>query len=40
MSESWIAIHEMFQLALEAGFTEWQACRIVAVVIVENGRQE
>jgi hypothetical protein len=32
-------LHEMFQTLKESGFTEWQACRILGVMLAEQNRQ-
>lgn len=31
--------HELFQSMVASGFTEWQACRVIGVMMAENGRQ-
>jgi len=33
-------LNEMFRELKAAGFTEWQACRILGVTLAEQGRQE
>jgi len=31
--------HEIFKAYVAAGFTEWQACRIIGTYLAELGRQ-
>jgi hypothetical protein len=40
MAESAAMLHEMFRSLIASGFTEWQACRIIGVLLAEQGRQE
>jgi hypothetical protein len=37
--EAFAQLHEMFTSALGAGFTEWQALRLLGVWLAEQGRQ-
>lgn len=39
MMEAAAGLHEMFKTLKESGFTEWQACRILGVMLAEQGRQ-
>lgn len=39
MKEGASQLHELFESRIDAGFTEWQACRIIGVYITEVGRQ-
>lgn len=39
MAESSASLHEMFLSLVAAGFTEWQACRILGVMLAEQSRQ-
>ena len=40
LAEGAVVVHEFFQSLLAAGFTEWQACQIVGVMIADQGRQK
>lgn len=40
MGEAASGLHEMFLTLIKSGFTEWQACRIIGVMLAEQGRQE
>lgn len=40
MAEAATGLHEMFRTLIDSGFTEWQACRIIGVVLAEQGRQQ
>jgi hypothetical protein len=33
-------MHEVFKTLQASGFTQWQACRILGVMLAEQGRQE
>ena len=33
-------LHEMFRTLIDSGFTEWQACRVIGVMLAENSRQQ
>lgn len=39
LGEATGSLHEMFLSLIAAGFTEWQALRIIGVMLAENGRQ-
>lgn len=39
MAEAAAQLHEMFKSLLDQGFTEWQALRIIGVMLAEQGRQ-
>jgi len=39
MAESATSVHELFASLIDAGFTEWQACRVIGVMLAEGGRQ-
>jgi hypothetical protein len=39
LSEASSGLHEMFASLIESGFTEWQACRVIGVMLAESGRQ-
>lgn len=39
MAEAANGVHELFRTLIDSGFTEWQACRIVGVLIAEQTRQ-
>lgn len=39
LGEGSAAIHEIFLELLSAGFTEWQALRLIGVMLAEQGRQ-
>lgn len=39
MREAIGGIRELFVSMVETGFTEWQACRVIGVMMAENGRQ-
>lgn len=40
LTENAVMLHEIFQSLLAAGFTEWQAARILGVFLAESGRQQ
>ena len=40
MAESVANMHELFGTLTASGFTEWQACRILGVMLAEAGRQQ
>ena len=39
LMESAAQMHEMFKTLKDSGFTEWQACRILGVMLAEASRQ-
>ena len=39
LMEAATQMHEMFKTLKESGFTEWQACRILGVMLAEQSRQ-
>lgn len=39
MMEGMAQMHEIFKTMTDSGFTEWQACRIIGVMLAEGGRQ-
>ena len=39
LAEATNNLHEMFLSLLESGFTQWQALRILGVMLAEQGRQ-
>jgi hypothetical protein len=39
LSEAASGLHELFVTLVESGFTEWQAVRILGVMLAEQGRQ-
>jgi hypothetical protein len=39
LAEQAAGLHEAFLAFLAAGFTEWQALRIIGVMVAEGGRQ-
>ena len=40
LAEAAVGLHETFRTLTESGFTEWQACRIIGVMLAELGRQQ
>jgi hypothetical protein len=40
MAEAAASLHELFLSMVEAEFTEWQACRILGVMLAEQNRQQ
>lgn len=40
MAEAAVSLHELFLSMVEADFTEWQACRILGVMLAEQNRQQ
>ncbi len=39
MVEAAAGLRELFESLVAAGFTEWQACRVLGVMLAEQGRQ-
>lgn len=39
LKEAAVGLHEIFKTLKESGFTEWQACRILGVMLAEQNRQ-
>jgi hypothetical protein len=39
LSEAGSSLRELFETLVASGFTEWQACRILGVMVAEQGRQ-
>lgn len=39
IAASMAQLHELFESLTRSGFTEWQALRIIGVMLAENGRQ-
>lgn len=39
MAEASAGLHEMFVTLVESGFTEWQALRVLGVMLAEQSRQ-
>jgi hypothetical protein len=40
LAEAANELHEMFRTLIDSGFTEWQACRVIGVMLAEQGRQQ
>lgn len=39
LGEATSGLHEMFLALIASGFTEWQACQVLGVMLAEQGRQ-
>lgn len=40
LGEAAAGLHEMFVSLIASGFTEWQACRVIGVMLAESSRQQ
>jgi hypothetical protein len=38
LGSSAVQLHEIFRTLVDSGFSEWQACRIIGVMIAEGAR--